>query len=329
MAIKKFTGFILAVVFIFSMSAVAMAQELIPGGKALGIKMLTDGVMVAGVQSVETEKGKASPAEDAGIEKGDIITRIGAKDISSAEDFAAATEDLDGSKISVTVDRAGKTRQFNVKPVESLDGAWKLGLMLRDGISGVGTLTFYDPESGIYGALGHSISDSETGMTLPLGNGSIYDAQVIGIVPGEAGSPGALNGSADEAAFLGDIQINCGCGIYGAAQFEGKPIETGDIKTGRASIYCTLSGDTVNEYQIEVKRIYENDDMKTVQICVTDPALLELTGGIVQGMSGSPIIQEGKLVGAVTHVFVNDPTSGYGISIQDMLEQIALCHKAA
>lgn len=329
MAIKKLTGVVLALVFILTMSTVAMAQELIPGGKALGIKMLTDGVMVAGVQSVETKSGKVSPAEAAGIRKGDIITRIGAKDVSSAEDFTEAVQGLDGGKISVTVDRAGKTRQFNVAPVQATDGAWKLGLMLRDGISGVGTLTFYDPTTGIYGALGHSISDAETGTTLPLGDGSIYDAQVVGIAKGEVGSPGALNGSTDEAAFLGDIQINCGCGIYGAAQFDGKPLETGDIKTGKASIYCTLEGDTVNEYQIEVKRVYENDGLKTVLITVTDPALIAKTGGIVQGMSGSPIIQEGKLVGAVTHVFVNDPTSGYGISIQDMLEQVPLCDKAA
>ena len=155
-------------VFILTMSTVAMAQELIPGGRALGIKMLTDGVMVAGVQSVETKNGKVSPAEDAGIKKGDLITHIGAKEVSSAEDFTEAVQGLDGSKISVTVDRAGKTRQFNVAPAQTTDGAWKLGLMLRDGISGVGTLTFYDPATGIYGALGHSISDSATGMTLPL-----------------------------------------------------------------------------------------------------------------------------------------------------------------
>ena len=329
MTIKKITGFFLAAMLILSMSAAAMAQELIPGGRALGIRLTTDGVMVAEVTDVETSKGDASPAEDAGILKGDIITRIGAKRISTADDFISAAKAIDGEKISVTVDRAGKAHQFNVQPVLSLDGTWKLGLMLRDGISGVGTLTFYDPETGIYGALGHSISDSDTGSTLPLGDGSIYDAEVTGIVPGETGAPGALNGSTDEAARLGDIQINCGCGIFGAAQFDGELVETGEIKTGKATIYCTLSGDTVSEYEIEVKRIYENDEMKTVLLTVTDPALLEQTGGIVQGMSGSPILQEGKLVGAVTHVFVNDPTSGYGISIQDMLEQEAHCDKAA
>ena len=329
MTIKKIAGFFLAAVFILTVSAAAMAQELIPGGKALGIKLTTDGVMVAEVTGVETDNGTLSPAEDAGIQKGDIITRIGAQKISTADDFISAAGALNGEKISVTVERSGKAHQFNVQPVMSLDGTWKLGLMLRDGISGVGTLTFYDPETGIYGALGHSISDSDTGSTLPLGNGSIYDAEVTGIVPGEVGTPGALDGSTDEAALLGDIQINCGCGIFGAAEFDGKPIETGEIKTGKATIYCTLSGDTVSEYQIEVRRVYENDEMRTVLLTVTDPALIEQTGGIVQGMSGSPIIQEGKLVGAVTHVFVNDPTSGYGISIQDMLEQEAHCDKAA
>ncbi len=329
MTIKRITGFFLAAVFIFVMSAAAMAQELICGGRALGIKLTTDGVMVAGIPGVETESGTVSPAENAGIQKGDIITRIGAKNISTAEDFISAAGALNGEKISVTVERAGKTHQFNLQPVMSLDGTWKLGLMLRDGVSGVGTLTFYDPETGIYGALGHSISDSDTGSTLPLGDGSIYDAEVTGIVPGEVGSPGALDGSTDEAALLGDIQINCGCGIFGAAELDGEPIETGEIKEGKATICCTLSGDTVSEYEIEVKRVYETGGMRTVLLTVTDPALIEQTGGIVQGMSGSPIIQEGKLVGAVTHVFVNDPTSGYGISIQDMLEQEAHCDKAA
>lgn len=329
MTIKRIAGFFLAAMLILAMSAAAMAQELIPGGKALGIKLTTDGVMVAEVTGVETDNGTLSPAEDAGIQKGDIITRIGSQKISTADDFISAAGALNGEKISVTVERAGKARQFNVQPVMSLDGTWKLGLMLRDGISGVGTLTFYDPETGIYGALGHSISDSDTGSTLPLGEGSIYDAEVTGITPGKTGAPGALDGSTDEAALLGDIQINCGCGIFGAAEFDGTPIETGDIKTGKAAIYCTLSGDTVSEYQIEVRRVYENNGMRTVLLTVTDPALIEQTGGIVQGMSGSPIIQEGKLVGAVTHVFVNDPTSGYGISIQDMLEQEAHCDKAA
>ena len=160
---------------------------------------------------------------------------------------------------------------------------------------------------------------------LPLGDGSIYDAEIVGIVPGQVGAPGELDGDADEAAFLGDIRLNCGCGIFGAADFEGELLETGEIRTGKATIYCTVSGDTVSEYEIEIKKVYETSDFTTVMLTVTDPELLAQTGGIVQGMSGSPIIQEGKLVGAVTHVFVNDPTSGYGISIQDMLSMAEKC----
>ena len=303
MTIKKITGFVIAAILCFTMSAAALAQSLVPGGKALGIRMTTDGVMVAGVSEVETENGAVSPAADAGILKGDIITRLGSAEIDTAEDFKAAASALSGEKISVTVDRQGSIRQFNVQPALGSDGCWKLGLWLRDGVSGVGTLTFYDPESGIYGALGHSISDADTGAVLPLGEGSIYDAEIVGIVPGEAGTPGELDGDTDEAAFLGDIRLNCGCGIFG----------------------CTVSGDTVSEYEIEIKKVYETSDFTTVMLTVTDPELLAQTGGIVQGMSGSPIIQEGKLVGAVTHVFVNDPTSGYGISIQDMLSMAEKC----
>ena len=325
MTIKKITGFVIAAILCFTMSAAALAQSLVPGGKALGIRMTTDGVMVAGVSEVETENGAVSPAADAGILKGDIITRLGSAEIDTAEDFKAAASALSGEKISVTVDRQGSIRQFNVQPALGSDGCWKLGLWLRDGVSGVGTLTFYDPESGIYGALGHSISDADTGAVLPLSEGSIYDAEIVGIVPGEAGTPGELDGDTDEAAFLGDIRLNCGCGIFGAADFEGVPLETGEIKTGKATICCTVSGDTVSEYEIEIKKVYETSDFTTVMLTVTDPELLAQTGGIVQGMSGSPIIQEGKLVGAVTHVFVNDPTSGYGISIQDMLSMAEKC----
>ena len=325
MTIKKISGFVIAAILCFTMSAAALAQSLVPGGKALGIRMTTDGVMVAGVSEVETENGVVSPAADAGILKGDIITRLGSTEIDTAEDFKAAVSGLSGEKISVTVDRQGKTRQFNLQPALGNDGGWKLGLWLRDGVSGVGTLTFYDPESGVYGALGHSISDADTGAILPLGDGSIYDAEIVGIVPGKAGTPGELNGDPDEAAFLGDIELNCGCGIFGAADFEGELLETGEIKTGKATIYCTVSGDTVSEYEIEIKKLYETSDFTTVMLTVTDPELLAQTGGIVQGMSGSPIIQEGKLVGAVTHVFVNDPSSGYGISIQDMLSMAETC----
>lgn len=325
MAIKKIAGTLFAVVLCIVLSASALAQPLVPGGRALGIRMTTDGVMVAGISEVQTASGKCSPAEKAGLKTGDVITMLGAAKISTADDFKAALSSLDGGKTTVTVERDGKTKQLAITPAQDADGAWKLGLWLRDGVSGVGTLTFYDPATGVYGALGHSISDDATGQTLPLGEGGVYDAQIVGIVPGQAGEPGQLDGSTDCTHFLGDIQINCGCGIFGTAGFDGQTIETGDIAVGKATILCTLSGDEVREYGIEVKKVYSNAEYTTVMLTVTDPELLEKTGGIVQGMSGSPIIQNGRLVGAVTHVFVNDPTSGYGISIHDMLDMAQKC----
>jgi len=304
----------------------ALAESLVPGGRALGIRMSTDGVIVAEVTAVETAYGSVTPASDAGIKTGDIIVRVGGKDIESAEDFLKAMKGLDGREVSLTFEREGKQRQVNVSPAVCEDGSVKLGILLRDGIAGVGTLTFYDPETGLYGALGHSISDAETGCIIPLREGEIYSAEISGVTRGEVGAPGALNGSADLDCVLGDIGLNCSCGIFGKAELGADgAIETGEMKTGAASILCTLSGDEVCEYGIEICRVYKSDSGCSAVLRVTDERLIESTGGIVQGMSGSPIIQDGRLVGAVTHVFINDPTGGYGISIQDMLKAAERC----
>lgn len=318
MTIKKIMAAITATVLCFMLSAAALAESLVPGGSAVGIRMTTDGVVVAGISEVETSSGKRSPAADAGLKKGDVITRLGGSEIATAQDFKAALSALDGSKTTVTFERGGKQKQLNITPAQGTDGAWKLGLWLRDGISGVGTLTFYDPATGVYGALGHCISGDD-GEALPLGDGGIYGAEIVGIVQGTVGAPGQLDGKTDAAAFLGDIRINCGCGIFGTADFDGETMETGEFETGPATIRCTLEGSQTREYGIEIKKVYSSSEGTTVMLTVTDPELIALTGGIVQGMSGSPIIQNGRLVGAVTHVFVNDPTSGYGVSIEDML----------
>lgn len=313
-------GLLLTFVLSISLTASALAESLIPGGMALGIRMSTDGVIVAEVTEVKTESGIEYPARDAGIKPGDIIVRMGVKDIRSGNDFLETMRGLDGKTLSVTFEREGKLRQVNVTPAECDDGEMKLGVLLRDGISGVGTLTFYDPETGVYGALGHSISDSETGEILPLAEGEIYSADINGVARGEAGAPGALNGSADTSCVLGDIGINCAYGIFGKAELDcDGAIETGEMKVGKASVLCTVGSDGAEEYEIEISRVYKSEESRSAVLHVTDPRLIELCGGIVQGMSGSPIIQDGKLVGAVTHVFINDPTCGYGISIQDML----------
>ena len=308
------------------LTVTACAESLVPGGRALGIRMSTDGVVVAGLTEVETASGKISPARDAGLTAGDVIVRIGGTEISGADELSAAMRGLSGEKTTVTFERQGKTRQVNVTPAKCTDGSLRLGVLLRDGISGIGTLTFFDPATGVYGALGHSISDADSGSILPLGEGEICSAQIIGVTPGKAGEPGALSGKADEAEVLGDIGINCPQGIFGKAEFDvGAPLETGEMKSGSATILCTLDGEKVGEYSIEICRVLKDGGSCTAVIRATDPVLLSVSGGIVQGMSGSPIIQDGRLVGAVTHVFINDPTGGYAISIQDMLEAARQC----
>ena len=295
MTIKKIMAAITATVLCFMLSAAALAESLVPGGGAVGIRMTTDGVVVAGISEVETSSGKRSPAADAGLKKGDVITRLGGSEIATAQDFKAALSALDGSKTTVTFERGGKQKQLNITPAQGTDGAWKLGLWLRDGISGVGTLTFYDPATGVYGALGHCISGDD-GEALPLGDGGIYGAEIVGIVQGTVGAPGQLDGKTDAAAFLGDIRINCGCGIFGTADFDGETMETGEFETGPATIRCTLEGSQTREYGIEIKKVYSSSEGTTVMLTVTDPELIALTGGIVQGMSGSPIIQNLSLI---------------------------------
>lgn len=329
MAKKLLCFFITALIF-FTMSAAALAESLVPGGQALGIKMETDGVIIAELVSVNTAEGEKSPAAEAGLQKGDIIVKLGKTDIETAEDFIAAASALNDKQTTVTVLREGKLRQLNISPVLCSDGSYKLGLMLRDGISGIGTLTFFDPETGLYGALGHSISDAESGAVLPLHDGSIMSAEITSIIPGQAGTPGEIGGVPDESAVLGDIRENCGCGIFGIADFSAdNEMELGKIEEGKAEIHCTVSGTDIKTFAISIDKVSNVDGCTTAKLHVTDPELLSLTGGIVQGMSGSPIIQSGKLVGAVTHVFVNDPTGGYGISIQDMLSAASGIENAA
>lgn len=323
MTFKKIASFFVALSLVLCLTAAASAQALVAGGKAIGIRLTADGVIVADTAEFETAHGTASPAKAAGLKAGDIITSLSGKKISSPEDFSKAVGLLDGGETSLGILRAGKEKLLSIKPAEDTEGRLRLGVLLRDGIAGIGTLSFYDPETGVYGALGHSVSDTETGQIIPLGDGSIYRAEIVGLKKGEAGAPGSLEGSSCDIVPLGDIEKNCWCGIFGKAKLDGDTVETGQMKTGKASVFCTLSGEGVKEYEIEIRRVYEDTDSTTALITVTDPALLEITGGIVQGMSGSPIMQDGLLVGAVTHVFVNDPSSGYAVSIQDMLRAAA------
>lgn len=303
------------------------ATELIPVGDTVGIELSMGGVMIARIGSVKTDNGEKSPAGDAGLLCGDIITRFNSRVTATASDFLTAASGMDGSPVELYVKRGDKDICFTIKPVQSSDGAYQLGLWLRDGVSGIGTVTFYDPASGIYGALGHGINDLESGALLPAAEGNILDAQVVDIVKGESGAPGELCGKYDRSAVLGTLDSNTVCGIFGKAAdslSSGKALpvaSSGEIKLGPAIILSNICDNEIKEYSVTISRIYrDGNDLRDIMLTITDPELLSATGGIVQGMSGSPIIQDGKIVGAVTHVLVNDPTRGYGIFIENMLE---------
>ena len=285
----------------------AFAREVQVGGQAVGIQLHTQGVMVVALAEIETAEGRRSPAADAGFRAGDLIVRIGEREVVTAADFLAAVAALEGKSAPVTALRCGKNVCMMVQPVQSTEGQWMLGMWLRDGVSGVGTLTFFDPDSGVYGALGHAVNDEETGARLPVGSGSITEVQIVDVVPGLPGTPGELCGCADVAHVLGSVEMNTDKGIFGHASAApaGRSMEIGEIRPGAATILATVQGREVREFTVRIDRVYSENGARRVLLTVTDPALRELTGGIVQGMSGSPILQEGRLVGAVTHVSVS------------------------
>lgn len=302
------------------------ASELVPGGAAVGIALETDGVMIVGLTEVETAEGAVSPAADAGLKSGDVIKQIGERRTTCAAEFLTAMSAADGGMLRVTAERNGREVHFNVTPAQNMDGAWQMGLWLRDGVSGIGTVTFYDPDSGIYGALGHGINDLETGELLRFDAGSITDAEVVDVIPGAAGNPGELCGRYDREAVLGTLDKNTDSGVFGTANLTdfGEPVPIAredEVVLGPATIRSCVDEEGVKDYAVEITRIYrDGEDNRFLLLTVTDEALLSRTGGIVQGMSGSPILQNGKLVGAVTHVLLSSPDKGYGISIERMLK---------
>ena len=318
-------GLVLTLLLVLQAPAYALdAQALIPVGSTVGIRMETEGVMVSGLSDVETDAGVICPAGDAGLQCGDVICAVNGRETKDAAAFLTAVSALDGAQVTLRVRRDGQEIRFVVVPAKNKEGKYQLGLWLRDGISGIGTVTFYDPESGTFGALGHGISSMETGELLPVGQGSICPSQVIDVVRGAAGAPGALCGDFDAERTLGSVVKNTESGIFGVGNFSdcGAPLPVAresEVTLGPASILANVDGSDVASYAVEISRIYRDGDNRFLLLTVTDPSLIARTGGIVQGMSGSPILQGGKLVGAVTHVLVNDPTRGYGISIEDMM----------
>lgn len=310
--------------------------KVIPGGQSIGVKIHSKGVLVVGLYQVETEKGKLSPGEEAGIQIGDLITEINGKPIQSIGEISPLVQQAGekGQELEIVLQRNNEKITTKLFPHrDKNEGKHKLGLYIRDSAAGIGTLTFYEPKTQQYGALGHVISDMDTRMPIVVKDGYIVPSKVTSIQKGKNGAPGEkLARFISESEIAGNIEKNNQFGIFGKLKKELKngvidhPIPVGlshEVKKGPAQILTVVDNDQVEAFDIEIisSTPQKFPATKGLVIKITDPKLLEKTGGIVQGMSGSPIIQDGKLIGAVTHVFVNDQTSGYGVHIEWMLNE--------
>lgn len=300
-----------------------------PCGIPFGVKLFAKGPMVINISDVKTENGVFSPAEEAGIKKSDTVTHVNGQKISSNEELAHIVELSEGQPISIRVLRNKNSIDFTAKPAKSIDDKkYKIGMWVRDSSGGVGTATFYDSSRGAFSGLGHGICDIDTGELLPLEHGDVMEASIKGITKGTEGKPGELKGSFVGKKPIGKLEANIETGVYGTLKPPSTQIQPmkvamkQQVKTGSAKILTTISGKTPQYYDINIENINYNEKnpTKNILISITDKKLLEECGGIVQGMSGSPIIQNGMLIGAVTHVFINSPKRGYAIFSETMLE---------
>lgn len=308
----------------------AEPESLVPVGRTVGLELETDGVYVVGF----SEGNGCSPAQAAGLQVGDRIRAVNGVPLDTAESLRGLVAKADGAAVVLDVDRAGRAVQLAVRPREQ-DGQPCLGIRVRDRIAGLGTVTFYDPETGLFGALGHGVSGGGTEPMIIRG-GLAAETSVTGIRRGASGKPGSLLGSFGGGKILGRVEQNTDRGLFGHAAdaaLAGQSVPLADrdeVAAGPAEIWCGVDGGEVLRYTVEIEAVrLDTEQCRDLRIVVTDPRLLEQTGGIVQGMSGSPILQDGKLVGAVTHVLVRDPTRGYGILIRHMLEGADQAAKAA
>ena len=318
---KRFTlrSALIAFCILITAQTTSAATLLIPGGEVIGLRLQDGRVCVEGF---DPELGAAARA--AGLEEGDYILSVDGVSVTCAQDIRQVLQRSDGD-VTVQVRRGRSTRELELEPHITAGGP-KLGIYLKEGITGIGTVTYYDPKTGTFGALGHGVNTPE-GEILAMTGGYAYRAIVDTVRKGRSGEPGQLMGSVTSTEPFAQLEKNKLQGVFGTAagSFSGDPLpiaSVSQIHTGPAIIRSTVCGGSIQEYSVEILKIYpaSGADGRNMVLRVTDPALLETTGGIVQGMSGSPIIQDGKLVGAVTHVLVNDPTTGYGIFIENMLD---------
>lgn len=324
----EFLGFKIKTVEVM---AIPKEIQLYPGGNVVGIKLQTNGPLVVGFSDIENEEQKPySPSKESGINLGDVILAINEIEINSSEFLAETLNSLKLDELDVKIERDGKILYKKVKPVKTYDGKNKIGLWVRDSTAGIGTVTFIDPETGLYGALGHPITDVDTGDIIKISKGNIVNSSIVNVKRGEKGNPGELKGVfINDDIKLGNVKHNTKYGIFGEYSLEnfyGEKLGIAlkdEIQEGPAKIISTIDNDEPKMYDVVIEKLLQQDNpsSKSMIIKVVDEELLEKTGGIVQGMSGSPIIQNNKLVGAVTHVLVNKPDTGYGIYIEWMLKE--------
>ena len=304
--------------------------SVVPIGKAIGMKLYTDGVLVVGMSEIEGKR----PYENTGIQEGDRIIQINENVICNTSELMQEVNNSKGNKIDIKYVHKEETITTSMQPVKSGDEGYKLGLWVRDAAAGVGTLTFYEPETKMFATLGHGILDVDTSDLIKIANGELVTTNILNIQKGEKGKPGEIRGTIESGYTLGRITKNTAFGVYGLLDAPSylsisakEAIEVAtreEIKTGAAQIICELENGKIQYFDIEIQKVFagNNEDNKSMLLKVTDEELLEKTGGIIQGMSGAPIVQDGKFVGAVTHVLVNDPSQGYGVFSDIMLKQM-------
>ncbi len=302
----------------------------VPVGSAIGMKLYTDGVLVVGMSEIEGKR----PYENSGIQEGDRIIQIDQNEIDSTEDLIDVVNNSKGNSVSIQYVHNEETITTSITPVKNQDNEYKLGLWVRDAAAGVGTLTFYEPDSKMFASLGHGILDVDTSSLIKIENGELVTTNILSITKGKKGEPGEIRGTIETGMDIGDISKNTSFGVFGilnkpsyisvSQEDEMEVALRNEIKTGKAEIICELENGKREHYDIEIQKVFvnNNQDNKSMLIKVTDKNLLDKTGGIIQGMSGAPIIQNGKFIGAVTHVLVNDPTLGYGVFADMMLKQM-------
>lgn len=321
--LKSFIAIFLVATFIMPQSLLAYSKYIVAGGENIGLSINNKGIIIAGFYKVEDKY----PGYDAGLNKGDVIKRANDKEVSSIDDFIGAIKESDGKSLKLVYQR-GKQNETTTLNLTNENGTLKTGLYVKDMISGIGTLTYIDPESRIYGALGHEVLEQTTGTMINVRDGKIYNSNVTSVEKSVRGEPGAKNANTNSNDVFGDVKENKVSGIFGNYTKEinkdnlYKVAVYEDIKLGEAKIITVIEGTLKKEYNINILKV-NNDktDNKNILFEITDSNLINKTGGIVQGMSGSPIIQGNNIIGAVTNVVVNNPKRGYGILITTMLEE--------